>query len=133
MSTVLVDSEAVSEAEVFALVVQLEKRGIVSGDQTSGRIMVTVPFFRQGFLAGSARVAPRPAGDMLEYGEMASTGAVIMKDGKNLDGTGVMPDLKLLPTPEDLAAGRDPALSTAISLAGHKIDLQQAGELLTRN
>ena len=53
-----------------------------------------------------------------------------MKDGKNLDGTGVMPDLKLLPTPEDLAAGRDPALSTAISLAGHKIDPQQAGELL---
>jgi C-terminal processing protease CtpA/Prc len=73
------------------------------------------------------------AGETLEYGVMVSTGEVIMKDGKNLDGVGVTPDLKLLPTPEDLAAGRDPALSMAISLAGHKIDPEQAGELLARN
>jgi C-terminal processing protease CtpA/Prc len=105
MLTVLVDSEANSEAEVFARVVQLEKRGVVIGDQTSARMGL----------------------------QMVRTGAVIMKDGKNPDGTGVAPDLKLLPRPEDLAAGRRPALSTAISLAGNKIDRKQAGEILTRN
>ena len=133
MLIVLVDSETSSEAEVFARLVQLEKRGFVIGDQTFGRMKITVPFFRQGFLVGSTQVAPRLAGETLEYGVMVSTGEVIMKDGKNLDGVGVTPDLKLLPTPEDLAAGRDPALSMAISLAGHKIDPEQAGELLARN
>lgn len=133
MLIVLVDSETSSEAEVFARFVQLEKRGFVIGDQTSGRMKITVPFFHQGFLAGSTRVAPRLAGETLEYGVMLSTGEVMMKDGKNLDRIGVTPDLKLLPTPEDLAAGRDPALSMAISLAGHKIDPEQAGELLARN
>ncbi len=133
MLIVLVDSETSSEAEVFARLVQLEKRGFVIGDQTSGRLKLTVPFFRQGFLAGSTRVAPRMVGETLEYGVMVSTGEIMMKDGKNLDGIGVTPDLRLLPTAEDLAAGRDPALSMAISLAGHKIDPEQAGELLARN
>lgn len=128
---VLVDSETSAEAEVFARVIQIEKRGYVIGDQTSGRTRIATPFVHQGFLAGSTHIEGAMPSDTDEnFGVVVSTGKVIMSDGKNLEGTGVAPDLKLLPTPADLAAGRDPVLATAISLAGHQMDPEQAGKLL---
>jgi len=36
---VLIDSTSMSAAELFSRVVQLEKRGIVMGDQSAGRVM----------------------------------------------------------------------------------------------
>lgn len=35
----------------------------------------------------------------------------------------------MVPTPEDLAAGRDPALAKAIALAGASITAEDAGKL----
>jgi hypothetical protein len=43
----------------------------------------------------------------------------------------VTPDELLLPTREDLAAGRDPALSRAATLAGASLDPKAAGALFT--
>jgi C-terminal processing protease CtpA/Prc len=52
-----------------------------------------------------------------------------MADGKSLEGTGVTPDETVLPTAEDIAAGRDPVLAYAAKLAGLEIDPVKAGKL----
>jgi C-terminal processing protease CtpA/Prc len=54
---------------------------------------------------------------------------IIMTDGKSLEHAGVVPDTVMLPTPEDLAAGRDPVLAHAIGLFGVQITPEKAGEL----
>jgi C-terminal processing protease CtpA/Prc len=52
-----------------------------------------------------------------------------MSDGASLEKTGVDPDEIVLPTPADLAAGRDPALAQAIAAAGGAITPAEAGRL----
>ena len=47
--------------------------------------------------------------------------------GRSLEHTGVVPDEALLPTAQDLAAGRDPVLSRAISLCGAETTPETAG------
>ena len=54
-----------------------------------------------------------------------------MTDGKGLEHVGVMPDERLLPTPEDLASGRDPILARPATLLGTPIDPRHAGEMFT--
>jgi C-terminal processing protease CtpA/Prc len=53
-----------------------------------------------------------------------------MSDGASLEKTGVQPDELSLPTPADLAAGRDPVLARALSLAGVSIDAEAAARLI---
>jgi len=52
-----------------------------------------------------------------------------MSDGASLEKVGVEPDERLLPSPSDLAAGRDPVLAAAITMAGGSITPEQAGKL----
>ena len=54
---------------------------------------------------------------------------LIMKDGKSLEHAGVVPDEVVLPAAQDLAKGRDPALSRAAAIAGVSIDPAAAGKL----
>ncbi len=53
----------------------------------------------------------------------------VFADGARLEGRGVIPDEIVLPSGADLAAGRDPALARAITLAGHAITPEAAGSL----
>ncbi len=111
---VLVDSISASASEVFARVIQIEHRGLVVGDQSSGQVMETTihPLHLPG-----------------EYGVAITDASIIMSDGKSLEGIGVMPDVIVLPTAEDLATGRDPALSKAAELVGVNLDPAAAGKL----
>lgn len=115
---VLVDSVSASAAELFARTVQLEKRGKVIGDLTSGGVMESMG---QGFELG---VTPRTF-----YGASITRSDLIMPDGGRLEHVGVMPDERMLPTGADMAAGHDPVLAHAAELAGVKLTPAEAGKL----
>ena len=115
---VLVDSDSASAAEIFARVMQLQKRGLVIGDRTSGSVMQSSPYSRA---MGTDTV--------VFYGTSITEADVIMTDGKSLEHAGVIPDEILLPTGEDLAARRDPIITRAAAVLGIKIEPDKAGAL----
>jgi carboxyl-terminal processing protease len=117
---VLVDSTSTSAAEVFARVVQLEKRGIVLGDRSGGMVMEGKPYIH---------AIPLDRINVTQYGAMITVANLIMTDGKSLENVGVMPDERILPTPADLAAGRDPVLARAAQLAGVELTPDQAAKI----
>ena len=66
---------------------------------------------------------------LIFYGSSITNADVLMSDGQSLEHVGVVPDELLLPTPEDMAARKDPVLARALELAGAKIDAVKAGAL----
>lgn len=49
-----------------------------------------------------------------------------MTDGRSLESIGVIPDELLMPTPTDLATGRDIVLSRAANLLGFNLEPEKA-------
>lgn len=115
---VLIDSESGSAAELFARVVQLEKRGTVIGDRSAGAVMRSKT---QSHQIGIDVVA--------FFGVSVTDADIAMTDGKSLERIGVTPDETKIPTPGDLAAKRDPVLAYAVSLLGGKMTPEAAGAL----
>lgn len=115
---VLVDSKSGSAAELFSRVVQLEKRGTIIGDITSGAVMRSKHYPHQ---LGVDTIVP--------YGVSITDADIIMSDGKSLEHIGVTPDELMLPAATDLAAKRDPVLARAVELAGFKLDAERAGAM----
>jgi carboxyl-terminal processing protease len=112
---VLVDSKSASAAELFARVVQIEKRGIVLGDQSAGAVMEARHY---NYHAGADTV--------VFYGASVTDADLIMTDGKSLEHAGVVPDEVLLARGEDLAASRDTVLARAVELCGGKVTPEAA-------
>jgi C-terminal processing protease CtpA/Prc len=117
---VLVDSGSGSAAEIFARIIQLEKRGIVLGDRSGGAVMESKYFVHAVQLDRL---------NVTQYGAMITVADLVMTDAKSLEGAGVVPDERILPTPEDIAAGRDPVLARAATLAGVTITPDEAGKI----
>ena len=114
---VLVDARSASCAEVFARVIQLEKRGTVIGDLSSGAVMEAKHYDEK---VGTDVV--------VFYGASITEWDLIMSDGKSLEKTGVTPDELMLPTGDDLAKHRDPVLAHAVETLGVKITPEEAGK-----
>jgi C-terminal processing protease CtpA/Prc len=115
---VLVDSLSASAAELFARMMQLEHRGIVLGDRSSGSVMEARGYsYHQGM------------DTQIFYAFSVTEADLIMKDGRSIEHVGVTPDETVLPAAQDLAAGRDPVLARAAEIAGLKLDPAEAGKL----
>ena len=115
---VLIDGESASAAEIFARTVQLQKRGTVIGDRSSGSVMEGKLYQLRVGLMSTLQVAIG-----------ATSVDVIMPDGTRLERVGVVPDKLLLPTAQDMSASHDPVLAYAASLAGIELDPKKAGAL----
>jgi carboxyl-terminal processing protease len=118
---VLVDSETASAGEIFARVVQLQERGTILGDHTSGLTMASIQI-------------PHKTGmnPFYLYGASVTIADTVMSDGKSLERHGVQPDQIFLPSPADLAAHRDHVMSFAASLVGVELTPDQATKLFPR-
>jgi carboxyl-terminal processing protease len=115
---VLVDSKSASASELFARVIQIEKRGAVVGDRSSGSVMESK---RYSYHTGVDTV--------VFYGASITDADIIMTDGNSLEHRGVLPDELALPSAEDLANGRDPVLAHVVETLGVKLNPEAAGKL----
>ena len=113
-----VDSKSASCSELFARVMQIEKRGVVIGDVSAGAVMQSRYYQHE-----------MGVNTVVFYGISITDADVIMTDGKSLEHTGVIPDELLKPTPEDMAANRDPVIVRAAELLGIKVDPVKAGAM----
>ena len=114
---VLVDARSASAAELFARIMQIEKRGTVVGDHTSGSVMEAKHYNEK---LGMDTV--------IFFGASITEADLIMTDGKSLEHAGVVPDEVVLPSAQDLANGSDPALARAADLLGVKLSAEEAGK-----
>jgi C-terminal processing protease CtpA/Prc len=107
---VLIDSGSGSASEIFARVIQLEKRGTILGDVSAGAVMLAREY--QGDVGSSTSVP---------FAVSITDADLIMADGASLEHIGVTPDQLIVPTAADLAAGRDPVLDRALEISGVKM------------
>jgi C-terminal processing protease CtpA/Prc len=103
---VLVDSDTGSAAELAARHLQLWHKAVVLGDITSGDV-------NEGHIIreklGAQFVMP--------FAVVVTDAKLVLPNGEELEGHGVVPDLRCLPSPEDLSRHVNTCLDEAVALA----------------
>ena len=94
---ILIGPRSASAAEIFAAAIQDHKRGLLIGRSTNGSVL-------------EARYFPLPDGGYV----MVPISNLWRAGGRRIEGTGVEPDIWILPTLEQVRAGRDPVLDRAL-------------------
>ena len=94
---VLIGPSTGSAAEILAAAVQDQRRGKLIGRPTNGSVI-------------PAEVFGLPDGGRM----MIPVSDFVRSDGRRIEGAGVQPDIWVLPTLEDVRAGRDAALERAL-------------------
>jgi carboxyl-terminal processing protease len=95
---ILIDGQSASTSEILAAGLKERLRARVFGETTAGAALPSV--FRS-----------LPTGDLFQY----AVADVTTPSGALLEGNGVTPDVAVLRTRTDLAAGRDPVVDAAVS------------------
>jgi len=119
---VLLDSRSASASEIFARVVQIEKRGIVIGDVSAGAVMESYRY----------PLSPDADDPWMKFtlGTMSVTIAdVIMSDRGRIEGKGVIPDFPVFPNRTALEHRLDPVLAYAAQKMGSKPDIVKISNL----
>lgn len=119
---VLIDSNSASASEVFARVIQIEKRGKVVGDVSAGAVMASY------FIPITEGHGDWDSATWWYFGINVTMADLIMSDGKRLENVGVIPDRPVGPTASALFQRDDPTLAYAASLFGTKLTQEQARE-----
>lgn len=114
---ILVDSETASAAEVFARLMQIRRRGTVVGDRTAAAVMASM-FWR--YVVGNGMVV----------GASITVSDFVLYNGERLEKSGVQPDIRIIPTAHDIAAGVDPVLAYALRENGIEMTSAQAANLI---
>lgn len=103
---ILTGSATGSSAEIFAHVLQYEKRATIVGRRTAGAVIIS-------------RTYPLPGGGTLQVPIQDYRG----RDGQRLEGRGVMPDVGVRPLGlNDLRKGRDQDVERALAVLGLSSD-----------
>jgi carboxyl-terminal processing protease len=100
---IVVDETSYSASEIFAAGMQSLGRARIFGEQTPG-----------GALPAMLRELPN--GDVLEY----AIGDFVTASGDRIEGRGVVPDQRVVPTRASLAAGTDIVLDAAVRWAASR-------------
>ncbi|MFN6964709.1 MAG: S41 family peptidase [Pyrinomonadaceae bacterium] len=120
---VLIDSNSASASEVFARLIQIEKRGKIVGDVSAGAVMTSYG------LSMAIERGPDGFQTITPYGLNVTVADLVMNDGNRLENVGVVPDHPVGPSPFALAKRTDPVLSFAAGLLGEKFSSEDAGKL----
>jgi C-terminal processing protease CtpA/Prc len=119
---VLLDSNSASASEIFARVIQIEKRGKIIGDTSKGAVMTSI--YRALFSPASAFAAVVWS----SVGMSVTIGDVVMRDGSRIENVGVIPDVPMVPNGLALSKKTDPVLAYAATVSGAELSPEKAGE-----
>lgn len=119
---VLIDSNSASASEVFARVIQIEKRGKIVGDVSAGAVMTS-----NSISLGNVR-GVTGFEKVFVFGLNVTVADLIMSDGQRLEKIGVLPDYPVGPTQLALLNRTDPVLSYAANLLKVTITPEDAGK-----
>jgi C-terminal processing protease CtpA/Prc len=119
---VLIDSDSASASEVFARLMQIEKRGKIVGDVSMGAVMTSqfIPMVNVRGIDSSVTLSA--------FAMSVTIGDLIMNDGNRLENVGVIPDYPIGPSGKALAANADAVLAYSAALFGAKLSPEDAGK-----